>query len=205
MFSMVQLQSEEGQQLTDFLQLAATDDNIIRGLRFERGTLKKYKCESNNVEQCVSLFKKKDVEPYYKSDPVPQDNKGTIKIVVGKTFEKLVMSSKKYILLCAYSPTSEQSKLFMPIFEELGTILAGNKEFMLFKMDATNNEHPEFHLHGYPTLNFYLKNDKPNPIRYKGKRTVADILRFIDAQTGLKLSDTLKKEEEKPEPTSSEL
>lgn len=133
-------------------------------------------------EKFVKDFIGKKLEPYLKSEAIPESQDGPVKIAVGKNFEDLVLKNDKDILVEFYAPWCGHCKKLAPIFDELGTALAEEDGIAIVKMDATANDVPQpFDVHGFPTLYWYPK-DKSSPVRYDGGREVDDFIKYIAKQ-----------------------
>jgi protein disulfide isomerase family A protein 3 len=140
-----------------------------------------------NLKQFVEDVLAGKVEPYMKSEPVPE-NQEDLKVAVGRNFKELVIDNDKDVLIEFYAPWCGHCKALAPKLEELATKL--NKEDVLIvKMDATANDVPPgYEVRGYPTLFWLPKNDKSNPVAYNGGREVKDFIKYIaeHATDGLK-------------------
>ena len=69
-------------------------------------------------------FKAGKLTAYYKSEAVPETNTEPVKVVVGDSFEEMVLKSDKYVLFEAYAPWCGHCKKLTPIYEELAKNLA---------------------------------------------------------------------------------
>ena len=96
--------------------------------------------------------------------------------------------SEKDVLVEFYAPWCGHCKKLAPIYDELAQKVASSPEVLIAKMDATANEYPGLEIKGFPTLLFYKKGDKSNPMPYEGERTLEGMLKFLEEQTGLSLS-----------------
>lgn len=132
-----------------------------------------------------------NLEPYVKSEALPESNDGPVKVAVGKNFDVVVLNNGKDTLVEFYAPWCGHCKKLTPIFEELGTKLSA-EEVAIVKMDATANDvPPQFEVRGFPTLFWLPKDAKSKPVKYEGGREVDDFVKYIAAHStdGLKQFD----------------
>ena len=73
--------------------------------------VKKYRYEGDienlsveEVRNFFTEFKQGKLTPYLKSAPIPENNHGPVKIIVGNNWHDIVMDSKKDILVMYYAP-----------------------------------------------------------------------------------------------------
>jgi len=116
--------------------------------------------------------------PTVKSEEPPADNSGPVKIVVGKTFDSIVLDTTKDVLVEFYAPWCGHCKTLAPKYEKLGEAFTGVDSIVIAKVDATENDTPA-DIKGFPTLIFYPANDKANPVPYDGERTEAAMEKWI--------------------------
>jgi len=115
----------------------------------------------------VNDIKNNNLEPFLKSEPLPEDNLGNVKVAVAKNFDDVVVNSGRDALIEFYAPWCGHCKKLAPIFDDLGDKLAA-EDVDIVKMDATANDVPStYDVRGFPTLYWSPKNDKSNPKRYE--------------------------------------
>jgi protein disulfide-isomerase A1 len=78
-----------------------------------------------------------------------------VQIVVGKSFDDIVKSSKKDVLLEVYAPWCGHCKTLEPIYKKLATRFKDIDSVVIAKMDGTANEHAEINMQGFPHIVFY--------------------------------------------------
>lgn len=123
------------------------------------------------------------LNPIIKSAPVPKNNKGPVKVVVGKTFDDIVMDKEKDVLIEFYAPWCGHCKKLEPEYLALGKKYKGEKNLVIAKMDATANDVPNEHYatEGFPTIYLAPSNNKQNPIKFEGgDRTVEGFSKFLE-------------------------
>lgn len=120
-----------------------------------------------------------------KSQPKPRDNKGPVRIVVGKTFEEEVLKTDKTVLLEVYAPWCGHCKKLEPIYKKLGKQYKGSKDVVIAKIDGTQNDLPiEFATSGFPTIFLVKGGDTENLLKFEGgERTVESLSAFIEENT----------------------
>ncbi|XP_010888452.2 protein disulfide-isomerase A4 [Esox lucius] len=148
--------------------------------------------DSEVLRDFVVAFKKGKLTPIIKSQPVPKNNKGPVKVVVGKTFEDIVMDTEKDVLIEFYAPWCGHCKKLEPDYIALGKKYKSEKNLVIAKMDATANDVPHdiYKVEGFPTIYFAPSNSKQKPIKFEGgDRTLEGFSKFLE-QHATKLSQT---------------
>ncbi|XP_030709985.1 protein disulfide-isomerase A4 [Globicephala melas] len=139
--------------------------------------------DADALRAFVSAFKKGKLKPVVKSQPVPKNNKGPVKVVVGKTFDSIVMDPKKDVLIEFYAPWCGHCKQLEPVYAALGKKYKGHKNLVIAKMDATANDvtNDRYKVEGFPTIYFSPSGDKKNPIKFEdGNRDLEHLSKFIE-------------------------
>lgn len=107
------------------------------------------------------------LEPFLKSEEIPESNDEPVKVAVAKNFDDVVVNNGKDTLIEFYAPWCGHCKKLTPIYEELAQKLA-NEDIAIVKMDATANDVPStYDVRGFPTLYWAPKNSKSSPVRYE--------------------------------------
>ena len=193
-FSLSTVTSGFGQRLSEYIGVKTGP--AVRFISFDGGNLNKYVVEDMTMEgltAALEAFKKGTLPAYYKSSAVPETNDEPVKVVVGDSFETLVLTEDKYVLLEAYAPWCGHCKKLDPIYKELAEKLANETDIVIAKMDATENEHPLMPVSGFPTLRLFKPNDK-TPVDYNGDRSMKDLVKFLETNVG-RTFEGLKSEE----------
>merc|ERR1719422_2996393 len=137
-----------------------------------------------------------NVEPWIKSEPVPDNSAAGVKVAVAKNFEELVTKSEKDVLVEFYAPWCGHCKKLTPIYDELGEKMA-NEEVEIVKMDATANDvPPAYDVKGFPTL-YWLPKSSKTPKSYNGGREIDDFVKYIAKEATDELKGWDRKGKEK--------
>ncbi|XP_034717427.1 protein disulfide-isomerase A4 isoform X2 [Etheostoma cragini] len=168
------------------LGLSDSGEEVNVGILAEGG--KKFAMEPEEFDadvlrDFVMAFKKGKLKPIIKSQPVPKNNKGPVKVVVGKTFDDIVMDTQKDVLIEFYAPWCGHCKKLEPDYLALGKKYKGEKNLVIAKMDSTSNDvpHESYTTEGFPTIYFAPSNSKQSPIKFEGgDRTVEALSKFLE-------------------------
>jgi protein disulfide-isomerase A1 len=133
---------------------------------------------AENLRAHFSAYIAGTLAPTVKSEEPPAENNGPVKIVVGKTFDEIVMDTTKDVLVEFYAPWCGHCKSLAPKYEKLGEAFKGVDSVVIAKVDATENDTPA-DIKGFPTLIFYPANDKQNPVNYDGERSEAAMEKWV--------------------------
>lgn len=104
-------------------------------------------------------------------------------MLVGKSFNKEVIDSDDDVLVKFYAPWCGHCKALAPVWDEVATELKGVAGLKIAKFDATANEVNGLEIRGYPTLKYYKRGEKDQPVSYDGGREKADIVDFLKANS----------------------
>uniref|UniRef100_A0A8C9TFR8 Protein disulfide-isomerase A4 n=1 Tax=Scleropages formosus TaxID=113540 RepID=A0A8C9TFR8_SCLFO len=168
------------------LGLSESGEEVNVGILAEGG--KKFAMEpeefdSEVLREFVSAFKKGKLQAVIKSQPIPKSNKGPVKVVVGKTFEDLVMDNKNDVLIEFYAPWCGHCKKLEPEYLALAKKFKHEKNLVIAKMDATANDvpHDSYKVEGFPTIYFAPSNKKQNPVKFEGgNRDLKGLTKFLE-------------------------
>jgi len=133
-----------------------------------------------NLGKFTNQFKNGELKPFIKSEKVPENNDGPVKIVVGETFDKIVNDPTKDVLIEFYAPWCGHCKSLEPKYNELGEKLKDVEDVVIAKMDATANDvPPQYQVSGFPTMYFAPMGSKDSPKKYQSGREVNDFIEYI--------------------------
>jgi len=185
-------------ELSEFGFDAATGDKPVVAARDAKGLKYKMSAEFDmtTFKEFLTELEAGNVEPWIKSEPVPDNSAAGVKVAVAKNFEELVTKSEKDVLVEFYAPWCGHCKKLTPIYDELGEKMA-EENVEIVKMDATANDvPPEFDVKGFPTL-YWLPKDSKKPVSYNGGRELDDFIKYIAENASDELKGYNRKGKEK--------
>jgi len=142
-----------------------------------------------SVESFADFLKKLkagELEPFLKSEPIPETADGPVTVAVAKNFDEVVTNNGKDTLIEFYAPWCGHCKKLAPVFDDLAMKLK-EEDVAIVKMDATANDVPStFEVRGFPTL-YWIPKGK-DPVRYEGGRDVNDFIKYIAEHATSELS-----------------
>ncbi|MEQ2215583.1 hypothetical protein XENOCAPTIV_002940 [Xenoophorus captivus] len=131
--------------------------------------------DSSSGELPVDYFDGK-IKRYLKSEPVPENNDGPVKVVVAENFDSIVNDDSKDVLIEFYAPWCGHCKNLEPKYKELGEKLADDSNIVIAKMDATANDVPSpYEVSGYQSSYLHSADCHMLLLSLQGGREVASV------------------------------
>jgi len=192
-----------GRELSDYGESVKADTDDVNVVCKNSGGEKFVMTEKFSIDTFKKFMEDYfagNIEAYIKSEPIPEDNSGPVKVVVGKNFNEIVNDETKDVLIEFYAPWCGHCKTLEPKYNELGEKLKEVEDIVIAKMDATANDvNAPFNVKGFPTIYWAPKGGKSNPQVYQGGREMKDFLEFIqrEATTPFQLDEKKKKKQSK--------
>jgi protein disulfide-isomerase A1 len=151
-----------------------------------------------HIESWLRLWDEGALAPDLKSEDPPKGGAWSeetgITTVVGTTFDELVLTKEKDVLVLFYAPWCGHCKRLSPTWEELGMRFHGVESVTIASFDATLNEHERVHVAGFPTIMFSPAGGEGGPdtyplLDYTGDRRPEDFVEFVKLNSKVPLSD----------------
>jgi protein disulfide-isomerase A1 len=172
-----------GSRLAEYIGVAKEHLPAIRIVRPSKNNLKyifEHELTVDNLKSFVHDFVNDKLKPFFKSAPIPEPNhEENVKIIVGKNFDDVVINNDNDVIVEYYAPWCGHCKTLAPIYASLATKLKDVSGVTIAKMDATANEVDGLNIQGFPTIKFYPKGNKQNPIDYDGERTEEGFIKYL--------------------------
>jgi|JI9StandDraft_2_1071091.scaffolds.fasta_scaffold96281_1 protein disulfide-isomerase A1 len=169
-------------RLAEYIGVTAADLPSVR-IADTRTDLKKYNMpgaiSAENILKFVNDWKNKKLSASLKTEEVPAKQEGPVYVLVGKSFDEIVMDPTKDVLVEFYAPWCGHCKKIAPIYDEVAQKLSHNKNLIIAKMDSTANETDKVSIQGFPTIKFWPAGNKERPMDFEGERTVEGFIDYL--------------------------
>ncbi|KAM7152859.1 protein disulfide-isomerase A3 [Macrochelys suwanniensis] len=189
-----------GHELSEFGLDSSTGEVPVVAIRTAKGEKyvmhEEFSRDGKALERFLQDYFDGNLKKYLKSEPIPENNDGPVKVVVAENFADLVNAEDKDVLIEFYAPWCGHCKNLEPKYKELGEKLSKDPNIIIAKMDATANDVPSpYEVRGFPTIYFAPAGNKQNPKKYEGGREVSDFISYLKREA---TSPPVLQEEEKP-------
>ncbi|KAL8171186.1 LOW QUALITY PROTEIN: hypothetical protein V2J09_022990 [Rumex salicifolius] len=213
LFVFVEMDNEDhGKPVAEYFGITGVSPKIVAYTGNEDGRKFLYEDDltSEKIKSFAADFYEDKLQPFYKSEPIPEKNDGDVKVVVGKNLDEIVLDESKDALLEIYAPWCQHCISLEPIYNKLAKHLRGIDSIVIAKMDGTSNEHPRAKSDGFPTILFFPAGNKSfEPITFEGDRTVVELYKFLKKHASIpfklhKPTQASTKPQPTPEPATIE-
>lgn len=105
-----------------------------------------------------------------------------------ENFDRIVLDSKKDVLVEFYAPWCGHCKKLAPDYEKVAAAFASDENVVVAKIDADHERDigSRYEVQGFPTLKWFGKNSKASPEEYEGGRDIQSFVDFINQKSGTK-------------------
>lgn len=164
--------------------------------KFNSWLLEKFfdKYTNENLAQFIQDWVDGKIKPPITSEEIPEKQDGPVYKLVYYTFKKEVLENDLNVLVKFYSPNCPHCKKMAGAYVELAERLKDNKKIRIAEYNMKDNDFELFKISGFPTIILFKAGDKDNRIKYKGDRSVEDMMSFV--LTNIGESETKKKPDE---------
>jgi protein disulfide-isomerase A1 len=184
LFIYIDIDDEDNQRILEFFGMKIEDCPTFRVISMGDDMVK-YRPESSDlstaaVQKFVEDVVAGKVKPHLMSEELPEDwDKEAVKVLVGKNFHEVAMSTEKNVLVEFYAPWCGHCKQLAPIWDELGEKFKDNADIVIAKMDSTANELDDVKVQSFPTIKYFPKDNVV--IDYNGERNLDGFVKFLES------------------------
>lgn len=154
------------EKLAEYIGVTEADLPVLKIHEVGEVGVKKYTLKKpiskENIREFLSEYLDHKLPAEFKSEEVPetQDPNTNVVKIVGKNWNQVVLDTTKDVLVKFYAPWCGHCQALAPKWENLAKKLAGYKNIVIGKIDATVNEVEGEEIEHYPTLRFYSHKNK---------------------------------------------
>jgi len=107
-------------------------------------------------------------------------------------FDSIALDKNKDVLVEFFAPWCGHCKNLVPEYEKLANAFAAEPNVVIAKVDADNHKSlgSRYGVTGFPTIKWFGKNNKDEPLSYDQGRDLQSFVDFINDKTGTKRSTT---------------
>ena len=175
-------------KLADYIGVSVGELPCVKIADTRNGKLKKYNMDGEinkeNIFEFISKWENDELNPFYKSETIPDNDDELIFKLVGKNFKDEVLESKKDVLVKFYVPWCGHCKDLENKYIEVAQRLSNNTNLLIAEFDSNNNEIESEEINSFPTIKLYRNGNKENPIEYDGINNANDIINFVKENIG---------------------
>jgi len=172
------------ERVNEFFGVTEKDIPTARIVQLMDNGMKKYKLTGDKLttevmRDTVAKHIAGTLQVDLKSEAVPENNDGDVKVLVGKNFNDIVKQPGKDVFVEFYAPWCGHCKQLTPKWEELGKWAKNKPNLVIAKMDATANDVDAVQVSGFPTLKLF-KADSDEIVDYEDAREVENMISFLE-------------------------
>jgi protein disulfide-isomerase A1 len=172
------------ERVLEFFGITAKDLPTARVVQLTENGMKKFKLTGDKVDTATirdtcEKHTAGTLPTDLKSEPIPEDNSGDVKILVGKNFNDIVKEKGKDVFVEFYAPWCGHCKTLAPKWEELAKWAKTKPNLVIAKMDTTANDVDAVQISGFPTLKLF-KADSDEIVDYDDARELENMIAFLE-------------------------
>jgi len=194
-FSIVNYEENQGMRFAKNVNVTEDDLPTLRILQI-KVPLNKYlftkkKVNKENTLGFLEDFWARRIDPIFKSQPIPTEKyKNGLRQLVGKNFGEVVFDNSKDVMVVFYSPTCYYSNQLVPVLEKVAARLKNSPNLVIASMDSTANEAEDSKATATPSVKFYLRNKKYEPLDYNSAHIEQAFIGYINKYATTEIIET---------------
>lgn len=110
--------------------------------------------------------------------------------LTAENFERVVLDAEKDVLAEFFAPWCGHCKSLKPVYDSLSVTYEDEDDIVIAAIDCDAHKDvcQKYDVGGFPTLKWFSKKDKDEPIKYESNRDLASFVQFINEKTGADLT-----------------
>ncbi|POS83677.1 hypothetical protein EPUL_004741 [Erysiphe pulchra] len=136
---------------------------------------------AESIDNFIFQYINGKLVPNIKSEPIPEYQNGSVKVVVAENFDEIVINNDKDVVVEFYGSMCKAIKAFAPKYDALGQLYKDKNltdKVTIAKIDASANDVTQ-NITEYPTIMLFKAGDKKNPITYDGDQEIEELVAFV--------------------------
>ena len=154
------------------VQIVRMGDDIYRYIY--RGPMTEEK-----IYEFVKAYEGGKLERFFRSEPVPEVNKGPVYKTVASTFKKDVLSNDTDVVVNFCLPFEKECKDFEKVFDRAAHKLQHIKALKFVTINAALNDVPGHRVKTFPTVKLFLRGTKPTAEIYEGEFSEENFVEYL--------------------------
>jgi len=183
----------DGEMMEKLVEYLGVDTKEMPALRIihpiHDGTPKKYGTNvaitPENILKFYEDWKSGKLVDIPRVQYIPTDIVQDLKILSSRTYHDVVFDNEKDVLVETHTLDCDECKKLSPMIEKVATSVANISDLIVAKFDVMANELEGIDRKVIPALKLYRRNDKENPVLYKGEHKEAKILEWLQQHSTL--------------------
>jgi protein disulfide-isomerase-like protein len=112
--------------------------------------------------------------------------KSHVTVLTDATFDSVVLDNTKDVLVEFYAPWCGHCKKLAPDYEKVAAVFANEKNVVIANIDADAQKEKagKYGVTGFPTIKFFPKGNKDEPLSYDNARDVQSFVSYINEKAG---------------------
>uniref|UniRef100_UPI003AAA917A protein disulfide-isomerase n=1 Tax=Centroberyx gerrardi TaxID=166262 RepID=UPI003AAA917A len=154
--------------------------------------------DTETIKKFCQTYLEGKAKPKMQSEPIPEGwDTQLVKQLVGVTLEKVAFNPDKTVFVMLYLPYSQRSRSLFPLWEELAKAFQQREDVVIARIDASANDINLSIQESYPSLCLFPALFAERMVIYTGKRTVKDLVKFVDKEMEKAKKARVKEDEDR--------
>jgi len=195
-FSFVNYEENQGAKLARNMNVTEDDLPTLRIMQIKHPLNRFYfykKVTLENIRGFIQDFWDRKIDPYFKSQPIPEEKyNNNVRVLVGKTFKEVVFDESKDVMVFFFSPTCYYSGLLKPVIEKVALRVKESPNLVIACMDTTGNEAEDSKASATPSVKLYPRGKKYEPIDYNSAHIEEAFMGWLSRYSTVEIVDSMR-------------
>jgi len=193
-FSFVNYEENPGAKLARSMNVTEDDLPTLRIMQIKLPLNKFYfhkKVTQENIRGFIQDFWDRRIDPYFKSQDLPAEKYiNNVRVLVGKNFKEVVFDESQDVMVFFFAPTCYYSGLLKPVIEKVALRVKETPNLVIACMDTTGNEAEDSKATATPSVKFYPRGKKYEPIDYNSAHIEEAFMGWLSRYATVEIVDS---------------